>query len=341
MVLSSRVLILADDLTGAADCAAAFLGRARRITVSLDSRTRAAGDVHSLDLNTRSASERTARGRVRRAFRSRAARRARILFKKIDSTLRGHVTAELSSAQRALGGSRPVIFAPAFPAQGRQVRGAKLFVRGALASGDLRAFAAKAGLPATHLDLATIRSRSLAVALESALSEGARALVCDAETEADLGALARAGLSLARRPLFVGSAGLARALARCFPATRRRVIPRARPRPVVTVVGSASPVALRQAKVIAARGGTLVRLESLRSRALPVLDAHYVLTGGETARAMLAKLGVRAFRLLGEVEPGVPFGVAPGGRLVCTKAGGFGNPDTLMHCVAHLQREMK
>lgn len=337
----SRVLILADDLTGAADCAAAFVGRAARITVSLDSRARAAGDVLALDLDTRSVSERTARQKVRDAFRSRAARRAQILFKKIDSTLRGHVAAELSSAQRALGGSRPVMFAPAFPAQGRQVNGAELFVHGALASGDLRALAARAGLPATHVDLATIRGRALGRALKQVLAQDARALVCDAESDADLEALANAGLSLARRPLFVGSAGLARALARCFPETRRAAVPEIRPRPVVTVVGSVSPVSRRQASVLAGRGGTVVQLQSLRSAALPNLDAHYVLTGGETARAVLAKLGVRAFRLLGEVESGVPIGVAPGGRLVCTKAGSFGNPDTLMRCVARLQREMK
>ncbi|MFY9315729.1 MAG: nucleotide-binding domain containing protein, partial [Burkholderiales bacterium] len=68
--------------------------------------------------------------------------------------------------------------------------------------------------------------------------------------------------------------------------------------------------------------------------------AHYVLTGGETARAVLGARGIRALRLLGEVEPGVPFAMARDGTLVCTKAGAFGGPDTLSKCVARLQREM-
>jgi uncharacterized protein YgbK (DUF1537 family) len=69
--------------------------------------------------------------------------------------------------------------------------------------------------------------------------------------------------------------------------------------------------------------------------------AHYVLTGGETARAVLGARRIRALRLLGEVEPGVPFAMAPDGTLICTKAGAFGGPQTLARCVARLQREMK
>jgi uncharacterized protein YgbK (DUF1537 family) len=69
--------------------------------------------------------------------------------------------------------------------------------------------------------------------------------------------------------------------------------------------------------------------------------AHYVLTGGETARAVLAARKIRSLRLLGEVEPGVPFGMARDGTLICTKAGAFGGPATLARCVARLKQEMK
>jgi len=64
-------------------------------------------------------------------------------------------------------------------------------------------------------------------------------------------------------------------------------------------------------------------------------------TGGETARAVLGARGIRALRLLREVEPGVPFGMARDGTLVCTKAGAFGTADTLVKCVACLERETK
>jgi uncharacterized protein YgbK (DUF1537 family) len=131
--------------------------------------------------------------------------------------------------------------------------------------------------------------------------------------------------------------------------------------PIAVVVGSASRVSVRQAKRLAPlakrEGVALYQLDWTRAptaadsalvhafgriAARHADCAAYVLTGGETARAVLAARGVRGFRLLGEVEPGVPFGVSiPPGLAVCTKAGGFGGPDTLVHCVARLKREMR
>ena len=319
----ARVLILADDLTGAADCAAAFLGHARHVGIALDARARARGSVVALDLDTRAKSQRAARAVVRKAFSARAARNAGILFKKIDSTLRGHVTAELAAARAVLGPGRPVIFAPAFPAQGRTTRNGRLYVKGVPVRGVSR-------LP-----------------------------MLDARTDADLDAIVRIGLALRPTPLFVGSAGLARALARTLRPTRTARRGKILPRPVITVVGSASPVSARQATRLSrsralGKHDLLVRLEWTRkpvASAMPALRrlgrivarfgprAHYVLTGGETARAVLGALGIRELRLLGEVEPGVPLGVARDGTLVCTKAGAFGTPDTLVKCVARLKLE--
>lgn len=324
------VLILADDLTGAADAAAAFVGRARRITVALQNRSLVKAEVVATDLNTRHLPERQARRRVRIAFGGARARRAAILFKKIDSTLRGHVLAELLAAREALGRRRPVIFAPAFPAQRRIVRGGRLFVDDQpCADAVMQALAASGITP------------------------------CDAESDHDLDAIARRGLAMRPRPWFAGSAGLARALARREP---RRAPPRVTVpwRPVVTVVGSASPVSARQTRRLArsreARADhVLVALESPRNRrsldprhaqtlsrivAGAAPRAHLVLTGGETARAVLAALGVREFRVLGEVEPGVPYGVTPCGTLVCTKAGAFGEDDILVRCVRRLRQNM-
>jgi uncharacterized protein YgbK (DUF1537 family) len=159
---------------------------------------------------------------------------------------------------------------------------------------------------------------------------------------------------------FVGSAGLARALAAALPRRKARHerLPRG---PIAVVVGSASRVSVRQAKRVASvakrEGVALYQLEWTRApnaaddalvHAFGRIAARhpdcaaYVLTGGETARAVLGTRGVRGFRLLGEVEPGVPFGVSiPPGLAVCTKAGGFGGADTLVHCVARLKREMR
>jgi 4-hydroxythreonine-4-phosphate dehydrogenase len=56
-----------------------------------------------------------------------------------------------------------------------------------------------------------------------------------------------------------------------------------------------------------------------------------LLTGGETARAVLLAIGVNGFIVLGELAPGVVLGTLPtlGGLPVVTKAGAFGDQTTL------------
>lgn len=66
-----------------------------------------------------------------------------------------------------------------------------------------------------------------------------------------------------------------------------------------------------------------------------------VLSGGETACEVLRVLGVTALRLIEEIEPGMPLSLTLGmdrNLPVITKAGGFGNPQSLVHCRRFLQR---
>ena len=61
-----------------------------------------------------------------------------------------------------------------------------------------------------------------------------------------------------------------------------------------------------------------------------------VLTGGETAAAVLAARGLGLLEVLGEALPGVPVCRANGqddAPLILTKSGGFGGPDTLSRLV--------
>ena len=64
-----------------------------------------------------------------------------------------------------------------------------------------------------------------------------------------------------------------------------------------------------------------------------------VATGGETAAAMLARLGIEGIRLVDEIEPGIPLGLTLGGLSIpaVTKAGGFGNEDCLKRIIARLR----
>ena len=70
--------------------------------------------------------------------------------------------------------------------------------------------------------------------------------------------------------------------------------------------------------------------------ALPALAGvgTLVVTGGETARAVLMHAGVDQLVVCGELEPGVVWSTVPGRALsVVTKAGAFGDSEVLVRCI--------
>lgn len=335
------------------------------------------------------------------------------LYKKIDSTLRGQPAAELAAmlaTLRAAGRPALAVVAPAFPGTGRTTEGGRIHLDGApleaspiwardhsYPNADLRTVLAEAGLPAVLLPLAALRARpeAAADAARDALAAGQAALVCDAVTEADLAAIARATLPLAGSLVWVGSGGLAAALAGAGPPGRETVphpapTTKAAPGGVLLVVGSVaeasraaadhamaegglrrfdlSPALLRAGPaawagmagaiaatlaagedalaIIAEEPGADLRHGAALAQALAALlqpagqaAGGLFATGGETACALLSRLGVHSLRMLDELAPGVPLGLTRGGRTlpVITKAGGFGD----IHTIGHARRRLR
>ncbi|RIQ15702.1 nucleotide-binding domain containing protein, partial [Jiangella rhizosphaerae] len=64
--------------------------------------------------------------------------------------------------------------------------------------------------------------------------------------------------------------------------------------------------------------------------------AALVLSGGETARAVLAAIGVGELHVREAWDDGVVVSTAPGGRVVVTKPGAFGDPHTLVRIAQRL-----
>lgn len=277
-----RVLIIADDLTGAADCGAPFAGRGIASTVLLATRGEGAvsaadfadADVLAIDADTRSLGPVEAAASVARivdAHRDAAV----VMFKKIDSTLRGNVAVELVAtlaARRAYSATRSaILFAPAFPACGRTTVNGRQWVFGtpvehsAFWRGErvrpgngIAAMLEEAGLTCAGLELARVRAgvSALADAMRKAAS-GADVVICDAETEADLEAIALAGMLFDTRTVWAGSAGLARHLADvpAFVRTTGTAARHSRPPrvqgPSLFVVGSPAEVSRAQAQALA------------------------------------------------------------------------------------------
>ena len=124
-----KILIVADDLTGAADCAAAS-GLDAAVVLD-DSRGIPEAEVVAIDANTRSMDAQSAAAETARIVR---AYPAEMVYKKIDSTLRGHASEEIGAAleaYRSIGHPDAVaVVAPAFPGMGRITRGGRQYVRG-------------------------------------------------------------------------------------------------------------------------------------------------------------------------------------------------------------------
>jgi 4-hydroxythreonine-4-phosphate dehydrogenase len=264
------VAIVADDLTGAADTAAGFLAAGFTACVTWET---SVPETATIDTDVLAFDTRTRRGPAAEAYAVTARVTASVrrvgctaLYKKIDSLLRGFVGEEVAAAVAAWHPEAVALVAPAFPGTGRTTIGGRVCVDGApLARPPVAAVLSAAGTRASTVDLATVRGGALVDRLTAREASGDRAIVCDAETDDDLCAIAQAGVMMGRHVVWVGSGGLARALAPHVGVVTPRVsaTPGATPgviraAPVLLVVGSASAVAQAQVARVAAAGAMRV-----------------------------------------------------------------------------------
>ncbi len=389
-----RFGLIADDLTGAADSAVQLVRAGYRTAVVFrGSPIPEEDDLDAVALDTDSRPMPAGFAAKRVVEAAHAVRDASIVYKKLDSTLRGPVAAELAAALEATGREVAVV-APAFPAVGRTTVGGVQLVHGTPVHETQFAVDPKTPVREGHVpallaeaipDIGALSAGNLAdpQAVRRAL-EGFRCVVADAERDEDLEALVCA-VPDPSAVLWTGSAGLAGALGSVYPGLHAGE-PHA-PRPpahgVLVVVGSLSGVAREQLgrlveergcagvpvtvgepgtveeavrKVRAAlseaacaalcsdgeRGSSEGVIEALAEVAARLSDEGLfealVLTGGDTAVGVARRLGATGIRLEGEVEAGVPVGTLVGLRpyRVVTKAGGFGEPGTLVRVVDEL-----
>src|SRR5687767_2433999 len=108
--------IVADDLTGACDTGSLFAGDAP-VPLAVWPAAPPPARVRVVDTESRALPAEEAVARVTRVPALAPATR---YFKKIDSTLRGHVALEMDALMRAVG-TESALVCPAFPAQGRVV----------------------------------------------------------------------------------------------------------------------------------------------------------------------------------------------------------------------------
>lgn len=360
---------LADDLSGALDAAAAFHHAGQRVRIELaagDWTTPEAGEVVGVTTETRNASPAAAAAAVERALARGRTVGARLVYKKIDSTLRGPLAAEIAALAHALPGVR-LLFCPANPAVGRTVRDAVLRIRGVPVHET--EFARDPICPVRESDLRRVLGGAGGAAVELA----------DAESEADLAAAVARAAAAGGPWVGIGSGALAKPVAALAPRAARALerqppapLP---PGPALLLCGSAHPANRVQAAHLAAARGVATRelpvaataadsaiaaviahlrsagaasllVEEPRHDSTAVLRAvttaavairtatgvaRWFVTGGETAFACCAALGIRRLDYLAELEPGLSLShaeTAQGPLLLANKPGGFGSADT-------------
>jgi len=357
---------LADDLSGALDAAAAFHRAGRRVTVVLSPDAwpeNSASDVVGVTTETRNASATEAAAKVDAVIASGRARGARLVYKKIDSTLRGPVAAELAALAAAMPEAR-FLFAPANPSVGRTVRDGCLQVH---------------GVPVADTEFARdpvspVRESSIRALLGDAA--GPCVTIAETETEADLVAAVSRMESQPGPWIAIGSGALARPVAALGGKSNSKMaIDRRGPAtgPIIFVCGSAHRGNRAQADHLGREGGvpihevrpgdaaTTIRLavadvmkhgavslmmdeERTESRraleaitgvarevARQTTAARIFATGGETAFALCRSFQVSRLSFRTEIEPGLSLSSADtdfGVMLWAVKPGAFGDVRT-------------
>lgn len=353
--------LIADDLTGALDAAAAFASQRHPFPVTslqdIQSQTkRFATNLETRDLLTGAAEERVKEILPRLGS-------CQIAFKKIDTLMRGNTFAELRTCCESKL-FRTIVVAPAFPEQGRITKGGRQFSKNVEGNWISTGASIADMLAGGHMPTRVVtRCGEL---------KGGGIIICDAEFSRDLKHAVSAWPQLHDPVLWCGSAGLAKELSNnrqppLRPTGRRRL----------AIVGSRHPSTLAQidyysrnsrnaigiirvgsdiTKVIRdlryyldREVSVLVQIGSNFEDAKFAFDLHHhffeclkelappdlvVVCGGDTLYRLVQTMNATVLSATGEWSPGVAVSLILDGQWrgtsVVSKSGSFGSPNCLM-----------
>lgn len=224
----TRFVIVADDFTGANDTGVQFSKVGYKAVTVFDPASNPSiwfdYDVVVVDTETRGVTPEEARVAVARIAESLKYAQNALIYKKVDSTLRGNIGEEVLQLAESLQ-AELVVFAPAYPKLGRTTVGGTHMLNGVpvhlteigrdpknpvKASTLSEVLSQKRTVDVVSVGLHEIRS-DLRSRLRS-LSAKTRFFAFDAEQTDDLLTIVDAVMYLGKRTLWVGSAGLAEAI---------------------------------------------------------------------------------------------------------------------------------
>lgn len=277
MTLKSNTIgIIADDLTGADDTALQFHLKGCNTQILLDYSVIPVGKANTqawaVSTETRNKPVEECMDIVKDTTKSLIENlNIDYLYKKIDSTLRGHIAQESLTVLEVMGGDAAIIV-PAFPAEGRTTVGGYHLLKGMPiektdVARDPHSPIGQSHIPTllqqqiekpeivAHIPLITVMKGAgpLLIEIKKLIEEGKKLIVVDAVTTTDMEQIALAIEKCTSKLLPCGSAGLAQVMTKCWlPDTKyqhiTKVIP---PLPVLIISGSKSSLSKTQLKKLA------------------------------------------------------------------------------------------
>ncbi|MED3668587.1 four-carbon acid sugar kinase family protein [Geobacillus kaustophilus] len=263
----NRLAIIADDLTGASDSGVQFARQGWTAHVLFDLTKLVEGqeaDVVVVDTDSRALPAPEAYRKVQEAAQALQQMGYTHLYKKIDSTLRGNIGAEIDAIYDTVQPAFMII-APGYPQNGRTIYKGHHFLHDTLLhetelSRDPKCPIDESYIPrllakqtkrliglidyqTLHLGFDKVREQ-----LDRYRADGIRYIVFDSVSEDDLQRTAQYVRQLNERVVWVGSAGLAHYLPEAYgwQTSPRTTTIKPSARPVLLVVGSVSQVSRAQ-----------------------------------------------------------------------------------------------
>lgn len=287
-----RLLILADDFTGALDTGVRFAARGiptQVVTAEGFEDVPKDTEVLVIDTETRHLSPEEAGNRIHALTKSAIQAGVSCIYKKTDSALRGNVGAELAAVLRA-GTAESLPFLPAFPQIGRTTEGGRHFINGIPVNES--PFGKDPFEPVKTAELAVLIGEQSEVPVSTfpALRPGdvppkqKGILVFDAKTEEELSVNGRVLFRTGAPRVLAGCAGFAAFLPELLGMTgyESRALPSLSPR-LLVLCGSVNPITRRQLQVAAKSGFRHIRLTPPQK----LIPAHFETTEGKAELRVL------------------------------------------------------
>ena len=257
--IKQKLLIVTDDLTGANDTGVQFSKRKLRSIVITDKdyikKSLKECDVVVVDTESRSDDKHTAYGKTFEIGKIAKEQQIRYVYKKLDSTFRGNIGAEISGLMDALGIQNAIIV-PALPSNERITKNGNVYVKGQLLAeteiaDDPKTPVRESYIPSiisqqTDKNIVVINyedvlsgRQNLIEKVQQHIKNDRQIIVIDAQKKEDLDLIASAITSLENNLLFVGSSGLAEYLPKYFNFKKEK-------KSNIIIAGSVSEVTRKQ-----------------------------------------------------------------------------------------------